>query len=66
MAQKPIPQKGASAEKHKFPYHQSIRFFEKFRLIGTINPFSPQIRCTNRWYEDFRSPALVRLSLNQW
>jgi hypothetical protein len=46
-----------SAEKHKFPYHQEIRFF-LIRFIGTINPLSPKRSCTNRRYEDFRSPAL--------
>jgi hypothetical protein len=50
--------KPTSAGKHKFPYHQKIRFFQKIRFLVTINPLSPQIRCTNGWYEDFRSPAL--------
>jgi hypothetical protein len=46
-----------SAGKQKFPY-QKILFFQKIVFLGTINPFIPQIRCTNGWYEDFRSPAL--------
>jgi hypothetical protein len=54
--------KTTSAGKHKFPYHQEILFFQQIGFLGTINPFIPQIRCTNRWYEDFRSPALVQES----
>jgi hypothetical protein len=58
-----IPCDCRRAGKHKFPYHQEeIRFFQKLGFLGTINPLTPQIRCTNRWYEDFRSPALVSLS----
>jgi hypothetical protein len=59
---------GASAGKHKFPYHQEeIRFLGKIGFLGTTNPFTPPIRCTNRWYEDFRSPALIQriLLLNE-
>jgi hypothetical protein len=37
---------------------RTTKFLQKIGFIGTINPFIPQIRCTNRWYEDFRSPAL--------
>jgi hypothetical protein len=41
------------------PGAQEIRFFGKTGFLGTINPVSPQIRCTYGWYEDFRSPVLV-------
>jgi hypothetical protein len=50
---------GASAGSRKFPYHQEeIRFFQKLGFLDTINPFIPKRSCTERWYEDFRSPAL--------
>jgi len=59
-----------SAEGRKFSGHPLVQriwgingFFErKINLLGLesslFNPFTPQIRCTRGWPENFRPPAL--------